>query len=170
MARRIVSDFQSNNTGDMDMKEQQFLKEQGVWFEAIPHRPTFTAQQTAQAIGVKGDEVAKSVLLRADGTYALAVLQATHHIDLMQAGKVLGAKSVELASEEQLKNLFPDCEVGALPPFGSQYGLKTIVDESLTHDENIVIEGNTHDEAIRMKYADFERLEHPRVAAFSYHA
>ena len=151
------------------MKEQQFLKERGVWFEPIRHRPTFTAQHTAQSMHVHGDEMAKTVVLRADGKYALAVLQATHNIDIMRAREALRAKSVELASEEQLKKLFPDCEVGALPPFGSQYGLKTLVDESLTHDDEIVVEGNTHEEAIRMKYADFERLEHPEVAAFSYH-
>ena len=152
------------------MKEQQFLKEKGVWFEPIRHRPTFTAQHTAQAMHVHGDEMAKTVVLRADGKYALAVLQATHNIDMLRAREALGAKSVELASEEQFKKLFPDCEVGALPPFGSQYGLKTLVDESLTHDNEIVVEGNTHEEAIRMKYADFEQLEHPRVAAFSYHS
>jgi Ala-tRNA(Pro) deacylase len=151
------------------MKEQQFLKEKGVWFEPIGHRRTFTAQHTAQAMHVAGDELAKTVVLKADGKYVLAVLQATHHIDMMRAREVLMAKSVELASEEQFKKLFPDCEVGALPPFGSQYGLKTLVDESLTHDPEIVIEGNTHEESIRMKYADFERLEHPQVAAFSYH-
>ena len=151
------------------MKVQEFLKENSVWFEPIRHRPTFTAQYTAQAVHARGDEVAKTVVLKANGTYVLAVLQATHKIDLMRAREALATQSLELAAEQDFKSVFPDCELGALPPFGSQYGLKTLVDEPLTHDEQIVIEGNTHEEAIRMKYADFERLERPQVAAFSYH-
>ena len=152
------------------MKVQEFLNEKGVSFEPIPHRPTFTAQYTAQAVHTRGDEVAKTVVLRANGRYVLAVLQATHKIDMMRAREALATKSLELAAEPEFRSLFPDCEVGALPPFGSQYGLKTLVDEPLTHDAEILIEGNTHEEAIRMKYADFARLEHPQVAAFSYHA
>lgn len=151
------------------MKIQKFLNRKSVWFEPIQHRPTFTAQYTAQAVHTRGDEVAKTVVLKANGRYVLAVLQATHKIDLMRARRALATQSLELAPEHDFKTLFPDCEVGALPPFGSEYGLKTLVDEPLTHDPEIVIEGNTHEEAIRMKYADFERLEHPQVAAFSYH-
>jgi Ala-tRNA(Pro) deacylase len=151
------------------MKVQEFLNQKTVWFEPIRHRPTFTAQYTAQAVHARGDEVAKTVVLKANGKYVLAVLQATHKIDMLRAREALATQSLELAAEQDFKSLFPDCEVGALPPFGSQYGLKTLVDESLTQDTEIVIEGNTHEEAIRMKYADFERLEHPEVAAFSYH-
>jgi Ala-tRNA(Pro) deacylase len=152
------------------MQVQQFLKDQGVSYKVLEHRPTFTAQYTAQAVHTRGDEVAKTVVLKADAGYVLAVLQATHKIDMMRARETLGAQLVELASEADFQKLFPDCEVGALPPFGSQYGLQTLVDESLTRDQEIVIEGNTHREAIRLKYADFDRIEHPKVAAFTYHA
>jgi Ala-tRNA(Pro) deacylase len=151
------------------MNVQEFLKQNDVWFEPIRHRPTFTAQYTAQAVHARGDEVAKTVVLKANGGYVLAVLQATHKIDMLKARKALGVQTLELAPEQAFPGLFPDCEVGAVPPFGSRYGLKTLVDEPLTHDEQIVIEGNTHEEAIRMKYSDFERLEHPQVASFSYH-
>ena len=151
------------------MKVQEFLKQSGVWFAPVRHRPTFTAQQTAQVIHVRGDEMAKTVVLKADDQYVLAVLQATHNVDMKRAQAALPAKDVRLASEAEFARLFPDCEVGALPPFGSQYGLRTLVDEPLTHDEQIVIEGNTHEEAVRMNYADFDRLEHPHIAAFSYH-
>jgi Ala-tRNA(Pro) deacylase len=151
------------------MKVQEYLKQQNVWFEPILHRRTFTAQYTAQAVHARGDEVAKTVVLRANGKCVLAVLQATHKIDMMRAREALATQALTLAEEQDFRKLFPDCEVGALPPFGSQYGLKTLVDESLTHDAEIIIEGNTHEESIRMKYADFERLERPQVAAFSYH-
>ena len=152
------------------MNVQQFLATNRVSFQPMRHRPTFTAQQTAQAVHVRGDEVAKTVVLRADGKYVLAVLQATHKIDLKRLRDTLAARSVDLAAEQEFRTMFPDCEVGALPPFGSQYGLKTIVDEPLTRDPQIVIEGNTHDEAIQMRYDDYARLEQPQVAAFTVHA
>ena len=151
------------------MKVEELLRQNGVWFEAIPHRTTFTAQRTAEAVHVTGDEVAKTVVLKADDRYVLAVLQATRNVDLERARTALGVKATRLATERELATLFPDCELGALPPFGSRYGLTTLVDEPLTHDAQVVIEGNSHDMAIRMNYADFARLERPRVAAFSYH-
>lgn len=151
------------------MNVAEFLSRQRVPFELLPHRTTHTAQRLAQALDVPGDNVAKSVVLKADGRFVLAVLQATHTVDLAMAGQALGAKTVTLAKEDDVIDLFGDCEPGAIPPFGSSYGLETIVDEALTHDEYIVFETNCHDEAVSMHYRDYERLEHPQVASFSHH-
>lgn len=149
------------------MNVKQFLQDRGVQYEDIPHYPTYQAQRLAEAVAVSGYEVAKTVLLRVDGQFMLAVLPAPKMVDLEQARRSLKARHVELASEEEFKRVFPDCEIGAIPPFGSQYGLKTIVDQSLSDDETIIFEGNTHDEAFRIRFADYCRLENPQVADFS---
>jgi Ala-tRNA(Pro) deacylase len=147
------------------MNIQTFLKSRGVEFEILTHEPTYDAQHMAQAVHVSGHEVAKTVLLRANHAYnyVVAVLPATRKIDFERTCKALGGTELALATEVEMASVCPDCEIGALPPFGSQYGLKTVADESLSQDEWIVFEGNTHAEAIRMRYEDFDRLEHPLV-------
>jgi Ala-tRNA(Pro) deacylase len=145
------------------MNIAEFLESRGVRFELIPHRDTYDAQRLAQTLHVPGREVAKTVLLRADHRfkYVVAVLPATTLLDVDRASQLLGGSRLELASEAELAEHCPDCEFGALPPFGSQYGMRTIVDEHLAQDEEIVFEGNTHHEAIRMKFQDFVELEQP---------
>ena len=149
------------------MKIDEFLTNQGVAFERLHHRPAYTANRTAQVLHVPGREVAKTVLLRAGKGYALAVLPATHRVDLERVSQDLGGERVELASEEDMGRLFPDCERGAVPPFGSLYRLPTLVDESLAADEKIVFEGQTHEDAIRMSYKDYAAVEHPRTGHFA---
>lgn len=151
------------------MNVQKFLKERRVPFEILAHEPTYDAQHMAQAVHVPGREVAKTVLLRANHgyKYIVAVLPATNMIDFRRASEDLGGTELALATEVEMAEICPDCEMGALPPFGSQYGLKTVVDESLVADESIVFEGNTHAEAIRMKFADFCDIEHPLVLPIS---
>ncbi|MBW3542656.1 MAG: YbaK/EbsC family protein [Planctomycetes bacterium] len=151
------------------MRIEEFLREQKVPFDVLHHRTTYTAQDTAHSLHVPGDNLAKTVVLNVDGEHVLAVLPATHAIDFDSLRQALSARSVELAPEDELSTLFDDCELGAVPPFGSQYGLPTLVDKPLCEDEHIVFDGNTHGEAIYMRYHDFEKIEHPRVAAFSHH-
>jgi len=151
------------------MNVQQFLRQRNVAFSSLDHEPAYGAQGVAQAVHVSGDQVAKAVLLKAGSDYALAVVPATHTIDLATAARALGARSAELASEEECGKLFADCELGALPPFGSQYGVKTLMDRRLLEDEDIVFEGNTHHEAVRMRLKDFVAIEQPAVARFSQH-
>jgi Ala-tRNA(Pro) deacylase len=152
------------------MRLHKFLSDRGISFERLRHYPpTYDAQHLAQALHVPGDEVAKTVLLRVNGSYAFAVLPATHAIDMSAVREVLGTTEVHLATEIEFGDFFPDFEFGALPPFGSQYGLRTLVDSSLPQDDEIVFQGNTHEEAIRMRYQDFEQVERPIVAAFSHH-
>jgi Ala-tRNA(Pro) deacylase len=98
----------------------------------------------------------------------VAVLPATHHIDFALASEALGGSKLALATEVEIADHCPDCELGVLPPFGSQYGMKTIVDESLAKDEQIVFEGNTHHDAIRMKFRDFQQIEHPLIVRFAH--
>ena len=149
------------------MNVADFLRVKRVAYEFIPHERTTEAQRLAHSVHAPGREVAKTVLLKAGAAYVVAVLPADRSIDLDLAKQALGASKVELATELEIANHCPDCELGALPPFGSQYRMKTLVEESLTEDEQIVFEGNNHHEAYRINFADFQRLEQPIVAAFA---
>jgi Ala-tRNA(Pro) deacylase len=113
--------------------------------------------------------VAKSVLLRAGPGYVLAVLPATHQVDLHSVREEVGQDWVELASEREMERLFPDCEPGAHLPFGSLYNIPTLMDDSLAEDQEIVFEGQNHEEAYRMSLQDYETIEHPRKGHFARH-
>lgn len=151
------------------MNLEKFLREQGVPFELLPHRDTYDAQHMAEALHVSGHQVAKTVLLRADSGYAfvVAVLPATRRIHFDRASWALGGARLELGTERELADHCPDCEFGVLPPFGSQYGMRTLVDAELGNSDWIVFEANTHHEAIRMRFEDFQQLETPLIAPIS---
>ncbi len=145
---------------------KDFLNQSGVSYEVIRHDPAFTAQQQAAALHVPGRTFVKVVVVKLNGNAALAVLPAPLRINFKQLAAAGGAKKCQLASEGEFKTLFPDCEVGAMPPFGSLYNLPTYADESLTADREIVFNAGTHAEAVRMGYADYARLSNVRVAKF----
>ncbi len=147
------------------MKVQEFLNASHVPFEVLEHEPTGDAQHMAHAVHVKGEKVAKTVLLRANHgfRYVTAVVPATRKIDFEVASRSFGHCELRLASEKEVSEVCPDCDVGVLLPFGSQYGVKTLVDSSLGKEDEIVFEGNRHQESIRMKFADFCRLESPLI-------
>ena len=149
------------------MRLDEYLTSQHVPFRRMPHRPVYTASQVAQSLHVPGQEMAKTVLLRTGSGYLLAVLPATRRVDLDRLRRELNEDRLELATEGDMERLFPDCERGAMPPFGSLYRLPTVVDEMITADEEIVFEGQNHEEAIRMAYRDYEAVEHPRVGHFA---
>ena len=150
------------------MNIESYLSERGVRFELISHHDTYDAQHMAESLHVPGRFIAKTVLLRADRGYAyiVAVLPATRMIDLQLASAALGGSQLELATEIEVAQHCPDLECGVLPPFGSECGMKTLVDEELTHDPWIVFEGSNHHEAIRMSSEDYLRLERPLIARF----
>ena len=148
------------------MKLDDFLTSRHIQFLKLHHTPAYTANRIAQALHVPGREIAKSVLLRTRNGFVLAVIPATHRVDLDEVGECLG-EPVEMANEDEMDHIFPDCERGAMPPFGSLYHLETLVDDSLTEDEEIVFEAQTHEDAIRMSYRDFESVEHPRHGHFA---
>lgn len=151
----------------MDIKK--YLNEHGVSFETIVHHDTYNAQRMAEVIGVGGRHVAKTVLMRANGgfVYVVAVLPADTMIDWDAASHALGESHLELATEIEMIECCPDCESGVLPPFGSEYGMRTLLDESIAEDEWMYFEGNTHHETIRMKVTDYRKLENPSVACFA---
>jgi Ala-tRNA(Pro) deacylase len=146
---------------------RDFLDKNGVKYVTITHSKAFTAQEIAASAHVKGKELAKTVIVRIDGTMAMVVLPASYRVDFEMLKDALGAKSVELASESQFKFEFPNCEVGAMPPFGSLYGMNTYVAESLTEDEEIVFNAGSHTELIRLPYDVFEKHAKPQVLKFS---
>ncbi|MCC9608735.1 YbaK/EbsC family protein [Blastopirellula sp. JC732] len=155
--------------GEITMNVTEYLHEKQVNFEKILHPNAYGANRLAQTLGVSGHQVAKTVLLNADGDYTsvVAVLPADKSVDLRAAAQMLGDCKLTLATEEQISQHCPDCEVGALPPFGSQYHMHTIMDASLLEYENIVFEGNTHHEAIQMTASDFRMIESPLVGHFA---
>ncbi|HEY4310404.1 MAG TPA: YbaK/EbsC family protein [Pirellulales bacterium] len=154
------------------MKVQDFLKGRHTTYTLIEHPAAYGAQRMAEAVHVSGDWVAKSVVLKAGQGpyYYLAVVPASSRVDLEKVRQAMGLVRVELAREEEISLICRDCEVGAMPPFGSQLGMETIIDESLSWADEIVFEGNSHREAIRMKYRDYYDLEHPLVLSISLHA
>ena len=138
-------------------------------YEHVPHEPTYSAQRLAGQLHVPGRDVAKAVLLRVNGKgerrFVLAVLAADQVVDFQQVARLLGARNVELAAETEIADHYPDCDFGVLLPFGSHCGITTIVDAGLTEDDEIWFEGNTRTEAIRMKFADYVRIEKPVIAS-----
>ena len=144
-------------------KLQEYLDKHHVKYVSIKHSPAFTAQQLAAATHIPGKEVAKTVIVKLDGTMAMVVLPAPEMVRLNHLKAETGTDRVELASEGEFKGRFPDCEVGAMPPFGNLYEMRTLVGESLAKDEEIAFNAGTHTELIKMSYADFERLVKPEV-------
>ncbi len=147
---------------------KRFLDDHGVRYGSIPHCPTYTAQETAASAHVRGRELAKTVMVKLDDTIAMVVLPATRRLDLARLEATAGARQATLASEREFKDMFPDCDVGAMPPFGNLYGLRVFVDQSLAEDEHIAFNAGTHDELIQIDYRDFERLVAPTVASLAY--
>lgn len=135
-------------------------------YSMIQHRPTYSSQKTAAAMHVPGKELAKAVLLEGNGNTYLAVLPASHHVDLDRFSAMAG-EPVHLASEEKIRELFPDCELGAIPPFGRLYGVPVYVDVWLALDREIVFPAGSHSNAVRMAYQDFESLARPEVCSFA---
>jgi Ala-tRNA(Pro) deacylase len=151
------------------MDVQDFLRIRKIQFDVLHHRPTYDAQRLASALAVSGCDVAKTVLLRnqAASQYAVAVLPAARRIDLDLACQALGWQAVQLAGEAEITQHCPDCEWATLPPFGSKYGMQTLVEASFDADQEIVFEGANHGEAIRMRFEDYRQVEQPLVAAFA---
>ena len=145
---------------------EEFLRNKGVGFEVIRHEVAYTAQETAASEHVSGHMFAKTVIVTDGKAFYMLVLPAAYQVDMKRARRVVGAK-INLASEEEMRPLFPECEVGAEPPFGSVYKMKTFVDPSLQEQENIVFRAGSHERTVRMRYEDYARVEAPTVAPFA---
>jgi Ala-tRNA(Pro) deacylase len=150
-------------------KLKQYLKEQGIEFETLEHSTAYTAQEIAAATHIKGKALAKAVIVKADDHMVMAVLPSDHKILLDKLGEVLHARQVEIAKEEEFKDLFPDCETGSQPPLGNLYSMDVIADDSLTESPDITFNAGTHHDVITMHRSDWEDLVHPDYISFSSH-
>ncbi|MCD6307437.1 MAG: YbaK/EbsC family protein [Candidatus Latescibacteria bacterium] len=144
-------------------KLKDFLDTHGIKYRFVQHSPAYTTQEVAASAHISGKDMAKTVIIKVDGAFSMAVLPAQDQVDFSMLKESVGAHAVELADEEDFRNMFPDCEVGAMPPFGSLYGIAVYVSESLPEDEEIAFNAGSHREIIMMGYKDFERLEKPSI-------
>lgn len=146
---------------------REFLDESGVRFVSISHSQAFTAQEIAAAAHVPGRELAKTVMVKLDDDLAMAVLPAPDQVSVSRLKEISGASKVEIASEEDFADLFPGCELGAMPPFGNLWDLDVFVDQRLREDEEIAFNAGSHSELLRLSYSDFERLVNPVIGVLS---
>jgi len=148
-------------------KLMDFLNDHKIKFISITHSPAVTAQEIAACVHFPGKELAKTVMIKVNGKMAMAVLPATEHVDVELLKALTSTENVELAHEQEFKNLFPECETGAMPPFGNLYGMDVYVEKDLAEDKQICFNAGTHTELVRMSYKDYEKLVSPRLATFS---
>lgn len=147
---------------------RSYLDENNIKYITIKHSPAFTAQEIAAVSHIPGKNLAKVVMLNVKGKLVMAVLPASYKVNVDELKNQLGIDAVRLAHEKEFMNMFPDCEVGAMPPFGNLYGMDVYVAKSLTEDEYIYFNSCTHTELIQMQYKDFERLVQPKVLDFAH--
>jgi len=148
---------------------KSFLQASHIHYETLPHTTTYTAQGTAALMRISGREIAKTVVVRAGERgeqTILAVLPGAQHVRLEKLAAAVG-KPVRLASELEFVDLFPDCELGAMPPFGALYNLPVYMDESLARDKEVIFNAGTHHDAVRVSYEDFVRLANPTICSFA---
>ena len=151
------------------LRLKSFLDSNQIPYESLPHSTTYTAQGTATLMQISGKEIAKTVVLCAGvggEEIILAVLPGSKHVRFDKLAAAIG-KPVRLSTESEFSRLFPDCELGAMPPFGALYNLPVFVDESLAKDKEVVFNAGTHHDAVRMSYEDFVRLAQPTVCSFA---
>jgi Ala-tRNA(Pro) deacylase len=142
---------------------KEFLDSHGIKYVVISHSVAYTAQGIAALAHIPGKELAKTVVTKIDGKFAMAVVPASRHVDFARIKAITHSNAVELASEMEFKNKFPDCETGAMPPFGNLYDIPVFADESLSQDKEIAFNAGSHRELIRLAWEDFERLVKPTV-------
>jgi len=147
-------------------KLKEFLDTNKIKYVVIIHSPAFTAQEIAASAHIPGKDLAKTVMIKLDGKMAMAVLPAFCRIDFDRLKKAAGAKKVDLATEQEFKDMFPQCDTGAMPPFGNLYDMDVYVAEKLAEDEEIAFNAGSHTELVKLAYSDFERLVKPTVAQF----
>ena len=145
-------------------KLKEFLDSNSVEYVSISHSRAFTAQRIAASAHIPGKEVAKTVIIKLDGKMAMAVLPASNNLNFDQLKLATKSAKVELADELEFRNLFPECDTGAMPPFGNLYGMNVYCSDRLVLDEEIAFNAGTHNELIRLSFKDFDRLVKPVIA------
>ena len=150
-------------------KLRDFLDARNIKYLVISHSLAYTAQGIAALTHVSGKKLAKTVIVKIDGILAMAVVPASQHVDLDRLRSLTGALNVEIASEREFKDAFPDCETGAMPPFGNLYDMAVYADASLAENEEITFSAGTHRELVRMSWNDMAWLVNPMVAELTHH-
>lgn len=140
-----------------------YLDENDIKYVTVKHSKAFTAQEVAASAHIPGRNMAKPVMVKVDGDLKMVVLPSTHDLDFDALKETFNTSNVELASESDFEDLFPDSELGAMPPFGNIYDVGTIVSEALAGDVEIAFNAGTHSEIIKMDYRDFESLVEPEI-------
>ncbi len=148
-------------------KLQEFLDKEGIKYVSIVHSPAYTAQEVAASAHITGRELAKVVIVQLDGEMAMAVLPANRKIILQDLREVTGSDQVKFVAEDEFKKKFPDCETGAMPPFGNLYDMEVFAAASLANNAEIAFNAGSHTEVIKLAYKDFERLVKPTVVSFT---
>jgi Ala-tRNA(Pro) deacylase len=148
-------------------KLREFLDSHDTRYVVISHSPTYTAQETAEAAHVHGREFAKTTIVKLDGKMAMVVLPATEKVDMKLLEAAADADHAELASETEFQGRFPQCELGAMPPFGNLYDMDVYVDEGLTSNQKIAFNAGSHTELVQMAFKDFSGLVKPKVVRIS---
>jgi len=151
----------------MMQKLKTYLDDNNIDYMITNHSPAYTARETAASTQVPRREFAKVIMAKLDGRNVMVVLPASRHVDLKKLAATAAAKHAELTDELEFKKLFPDCEAGAMPPFGNLYDLPVYADAMLAEDDDISFNAGTHTQIIRMAYKDYERLVQPVVADFA---
>lgn len=148
----------------MPLKQlQKYLDENNVKYVKIQHSPAYTAPEIAESVHVSGNNFAKAVIVKIDSNLAMIVLPAHQHVDVEAVKSLLGANEVTIASEYEFVDKFPDCEVGAMPPFGNLFGMDVYIAPVLSEHEEIICNAGSHAEVIRLKYQDFFSLVKPTL-------
>jgi Ala-tRNA(Pro) deacylase len=148
-------------------KLKEFLDTNRVKYVSIIHSKAYTAQEVAASAHVPGKSLAKVVILELDGEMAMAVLPANRKVILQDLREITGSDQVKFVAEDRFNDRFPDCEIGAMPPFGNLYSMDVYAAESLAENDEIAFNAGSHEEIIKLAYHDFERLVKPRVMAFT---
>ena len=148
-------------------KIKDFLDSHGVRYVSLKHSPAYTAQEVAANAHICGHNLAKTVIVKIDGSIAMVVLPASKHINFDLLCEMTGTDDVRLASEIEIENLFPGCESGAIPAFGNLYEMEVYIAPSLTGERWITFSAGTHSELIRMSWSDFENLVRPSVVSLA---
>lgn len=147
-------------------KLKEFLDSHHIKYVSVAHSPAFTAQEIAATAHVSGKQLAKVVMIKVDGQLAMVVLRALDQVNFIKLKEALKAKQIDLATEAEFKDQFPDCEVGAMPPFGNIYQIPVFVSNHLAREAHILFNAGSHSELIELSFQDFERLAKPKLIAF----
>ena len=144
-------------------KLKQYLDDNEIKFVTVSHSAAYTAQEVAAVAHISGKELAKTVMVKVNGELAMAVLPASQYVDFEVLAEAAGGATVEMAGEEEFESRFPDCEMGAMPPFGNLYDMNVYLSPALAEDEEVAFNAGSHTELVKLKYSDYERLVEPAI-------